>query len=106
LTLFYLATGTKLRRRDLVSLRVLDVVQGKAVQPRAMVIPHSLWHTYHATNESGTDPPTDQEPAGRNASSGHTKLESTFRDLGIEVDDAPEITEQTKVSHMAGKRQR
>jgi len=28
---------------------------------------------------------------------GHTKLESTARYLGIEVDDAPEIAEQTEV---------
>jgi site-specific recombinase XerC len=28
---------------------------------------------------------------------GHTKLESTVRDLGIEVDDALEIAEQTEV---------
>ncbi|WP_238151805.1 MULTISPECIES: hypothetical protein [Xanthomonas] len=28
---------------------------------------------------------------------GHTKLESTVRYLGIEVDDAPEIAEQTDV---------
>ena len=27
----------------------------------------------------------------------HTKLESTVRYLGIEVDDAPEIAEQTEV---------
>ncbi|MDQ0036056.1 integrase [Variovorax boronicumulans] len=28
---------------------------------------------------------------------GHSKLESTFRYLGIEVDDALEISEQTEV---------
>jgi len=28
---------------------------------------------------------------------GHTKLESPVRYLGIEVDDAPEIAEQTEV---------
>jgi site-specific recombinase XerC len=28
---------------------------------------------------------------------GHTKLESTVRYLGIEVDDAPEIAEQTEI---------
>ncbi len=28
---------------------------------------------------------------------GHTKLESTFRYLGIEVDDALEISEQTEI---------
>ena len=28
---------------------------------------------------------------------GHSKLESTVRYLGIEVDDAPEISEQTEI---------
>jgi hypothetical protein len=28
---------------------------------------------------------------------GHSKLESTVRDLGIEVDDAREISEQTAI---------
>ena len=31
---------------------------------------------------------------------GHTKLESTLRYLGIEVDDALEMAEQTEVDHV------
>lgn len=40
LALFNLAIDSKLRGCDLVSLRVLDVTQGKAVLPRAMVMQH------------------------------------------------------------------
>src|SRR6476469_6118387 len=40
LALFNLAIDSKLRGCDLVSLRVLDVAQGKAVLPRAMVMQH------------------------------------------------------------------
>jgi hypothetical protein len=35
---------------------------------------------------------------------GHPKLESTVRYLGIEVDDALKIAEQTKVQRLAGTR--
>jgi len=40
LALFNLAIDSKLRGCDLVSLRVMDVAQGKAVLPRAMVMQH------------------------------------------------------------------
>ena len=40
LALFNLAIDSKLRGCDLVSLRVLDVAQGKAVLPRAMIMQH------------------------------------------------------------------
>jgi integrase len=35
---------------------------------------------------------------------GHTKLESTVRYLGIEVDDALEISEQTETWHLESRR--
>jgi hypothetical protein len=38
--LFHLAIDSKPRGCDLVSLRVLDIVQGNAVLPRAMVMQH------------------------------------------------------------------
>lgn len=44
LALFNLAIDSKLRGCDLVSLRVLDIAQGKAVLPRAMVMQHKT-HT-------------------------------------------------------------
>jgi hypothetical protein len=34
---------------------------------------------------------------------GHSKLESTVRSVGIDVDDAPEIAEQTEVALGEGK---
>ena len=40
LALFNLAIDSKLRGCDLVSLRVLDIAQGKVVLPRAMVMQH------------------------------------------------------------------
>ena len=40
MALFNLAIASKLRGCDLVSLRVLDIAQGKAVLPRAMVMQH------------------------------------------------------------------
>jgi hypothetical protein len=40
LALFNLAIDSKLRGCDLLSLRVLDVAQGKAILPRAMVMQH------------------------------------------------------------------
>jgi hypothetical protein len=40
--------------------------------------------------------PTDEESPSR-ATASHTKLESTVRYPGIEVDDALEISEQTEV---------
>ena len=40
---------------------------------------------------------TRTKPEGRAIPLGHTKLESTVRYLGIEVDDALEIAEQTEV---------
>lgn len=78
--MFNLAIDSKLRGCDLVGLRVHDVVQGSLVAARAMVI-------YRRT---------------RNLRAvqlllGHTKLESTVRYLGIEVDDALEIAEQTEL---------
>ncbi|MBK4735492.1 tyrosine-type recombinase/integrase [Noviherbaspirillum pedocola] len=162
LALFNLAIDSKLRGCDLVSLRVLDVAQGKAVLPRAMVMQHkthrpvqfeiteqtrqsvTAWiEKAHLTSNQYLFPSrvaksphlsTRQyarivagwvESIGLDASAygthtmrrtkatliyrrtknlravqlllGHTKLESTVRYLGIEVDDALEIAEQTEV---------
>ena len=58
--------------------------------------PRSLRHAFAATYESDADLPADQSRAVQ-LLLGHTKLESTVRYLGIEVDDALEIAEQTEV---------
>jgi integrase len=162
LALFNLAIDSKLRGCDLVSLRVLDVAQGKAVLPRAVVMQHKTYRSVqfeiteqarqsvtawiekaHLTSNQYLFPSrvtksphlsTRQyarvvagwvESIGLDASAygthtmrrtkatliyrrtknlravqlllGHTKLESTVRYLGIEVDDALEIAEQTEV---------
>jgi integrase len=162
LALFILATDSKLQGCDLVSLRVLDVAQGNAVLPRAMVMQHkthrpvqfeiteqtrqsvAAWiNKAHLASGQYLFPSrvaksphlsTRQyarivarwvESIGLDASAygphtmrrtkatliyrrtknlravqlllGHTKLEFTVRYLGIEVDDALEIAEQTEV---------
>ena len=162
LALFNLAIDSKLRACDLVGLRVHDVVQGRGVVSRAMVMqkktqrpvqfeiteqtrdavaawiatahlkpeqflfpsrvsesPHISTRQYHRIVGSWVGS-IGLDPAGYGTQSlrrtkatliyrrtrnlravqlllGHTKLESTVRYLGIEVDDALEIAEQTEV---------
>jgi len=50
-----------------------------------------------ATDEGDADLQAHQQRARRATVLGHSKLESTVRYLGIEVDDALEISEQTKI---------
>jgi integrase len=153
LALLNLAIDSKLRGCDLVSLRVLDVAQRRAVLPRAMVMQHETHRPvqFEITEQSRqsvaawiekADLASAQqlfpsrvarlphlstrqyarivvgwvESIGLDASTygthtmrrtknlravqlllGHTKLESTVRYLGIAVDDALEIVEQTEV---------
>jgi integrase len=162
LALFNLAIDSKLRGCDLVGLRVHDVVQGRGVVPRAMVMqkktqrpvqfeiteqtrdavaawiatahlkpeqflfpsrvsesPHLSTRQYSRivgawVGSIGLDPATYGTHTLRRTKAtliyrrtrnlravqlllGHTKLESTVRYLGIEVDDALEIAEQTEV---------
>jgi len=52
---------------------------------------------HHASYEGIADLPADKEPATVQLLLGHSKLESTVRYLGIEVDDALEMAEQTEV---------
>lgn len=162
LALFNLAIDSKLRGCDLVSLRVLDVAQGKAVLPHAMVMLHkthrpvqfeiteqtrqsvAAWidkahlasgqYLFPSRVAKSSHLSTRQyarvvarwvQSIGLDTSAygthtmrrtkatliyrrtknlravqlrlGHTKLESTVPYLGIEVDDALEIAEQTEV---------
>ena len=101
--MFNLAIDSKLRGCDLVGFRVHDVMQQKGCaagdchaeeDPAAGAIygTHSLRRTK----------PTLIYRQTKNLRAvqlllGHTKLESTVRYLGIEVDDALEIAEQTEV---------
>ena len=87
LALFNLPIDSKLRGCDLVGLHVYDVVQGSHVAPRAIVM-----------RKKRSGPCKSRSPSKRvTLVLGHTKLESTVRYLGIEVDDALEIAEQTEV---------
>lgn len=160
--MFNLAIDSKLRGCDLVGLRVHDVVQGRGVVPRAMVMqkktqrpvqfeiteqtrdavaawiatahlkpeqflfpsrvsdsPHLSTQQYSRivgawVGSIGLDPAAYGTHTLRRTKAtliyrrtrnlravqlllGHTKLESTVRYLGIEVDDALEIAEQTDV---------
>ena len=162
LALFNVSIDSKLRGCDLVGLRVHDVVQGRGVVPRAMVMqqktqrpvqfeiteqtreavaawvkaahlkpeqylfpsrvtasPHLSTRQYSRIVGSwvgsiGLDPAVYGTHSLRRTKAtliyrrtrnlravqlllGHTKLESTVRYLGIEVDDALEIAEQTEV---------
>jgi len=162
LALFNLATDSKLRACDLVTLRVLDIAQGGRVQPRACIVqqktgrpvqfeiteqsrqsleswiaetglrppdylfpsrvsnsPHLSRRQYarfvdRRVSAIGLDPALYGTHSLRRTKAsliyrrtknlravqlllGHTKLESTVRYLGIEVDDALELSEQTEV---------
>lgn len=72
MALFNLAIDSKLRGCDLVALRVKDLGDAGHISSRAIVMQIQLLL-------------------------GHTKLESTVRYRGIEVDDALEMAEQTEV---------
>ena len=81
LALFNLAIDSKLRGCDLVRLRVNDVCIG---------------HQIHRTKAAQIYKKTGNLRAVQ-LLLGHTKLESTFRYLGIEVDDALSISEQVEL---------
>ncbi len=98
LALFNLAIDSKLRGCDLVGLRVHDVVQGSHVAARAIGLDPAAYGTHSMRRTK----PTLIYRRTRNLRAvqlllGHSKLESTVRYLGIEVDDALEIAEQTEV---------
>jgi len=57
----------------------------------------ALQHTLTEKNKSSPDLQENQESPGDSTSVGPKKLESTVRYLGIEVDDALEISELIEV---------
>jgi site-specific recombinase XerC len=85
--LFNLAIDSKLRGCDLVKLKVCDVAQGGRAYGT---------HTMRRTKATLIYRRTKNLRAVQ-LLLGHTKLESTVRYLGIEVDDALEISEQTEI---------
>jgi len=121
LALFNLGIDSKLRGCDLVALKVRDVCHGDQVATRAIVMQHKTqrpvqFEITHATREAlqawikqaSLKPEDFLFPSRLHDSPhlgtrqyarvlGHSKLESTVRYLGIEVDDALEISEQTEI---------
>ena len=81
LALFNVAIDSKRRACDVVKLNVREVCHGQTVASRTIVM------------QQKTQRPVQLEITVL----GHAKLESTVRYLGIEVNDALEMTEQTEV---------
>ena len=59
--------------------------------------PWSVWGAFAAEDETDADLQKTRNLRAVQLLLGHTKLESTVRYLGVEVDDALEITEQTEI---------
>ena len=119
LALFDLGIDSKLRACDLVRLKVRDICHGDRVAARAIVMQQKTsrsvrFEITESTREIGLDPADYGTHSMRRTKAsliyrrtknlravqlllGHTKLESTVRYLGIEVDDALELAEQTEV---------
>jgi site-specific recombinase XerD len=122
LALFNLAIDSKLRGCDLVALRVRDVCHGSQVASRAIVMQQKThlstrqyarivtgWieevglergrygtHTMRRTQASLIYRRTKNLRAVQ-LLLGHSKLESTVRYLGVEIDHALELAEQTEL---------
>jgi hypothetical protein len=58
---------------------------------------HGVPNPYNASDKGIADLPAHKEPEGAPVLLGYSKLESTVLYLGIEVDDAHEMAEQTEV---------
>jgi integrase len=105
LALFNLAIDSKLRACDLLSLRVGDIAHENHMNSRAIVMQRKARRPVQfEITETSQDARTKAALICRRTRNlravqlllGHSKLESTVRYLGIEVDDALEISEQTE----------
>lgn len=121
LALFNLGIDSKLRGCDLVCLKVRDICHGDQVTARAIVVQHKTQRPvqFEITPAARDAAQAWIKLAGLKLEDflfpsrlhdsphlgirqyarilGHSKLESTVRYLGIEVDDALEISEQTEI---------
>ena len=120
LALFNLAIDRKLRGCNLVRLQIDDVYVGRRVRDRATIIQTHLSTRQYARIVHGWIESTGLDSSSYGTHSmrrtkaaqvykktgnlravqlllGHTKLESTVRYLGIEVDDALSISEQVEL---------
>ncbi len=66
---------------------------GRLDRPRA----RRIWQPLAAAHESHANLPQNEKPAGGAAAAGSYKLENTVRYLGVEIDDALELAEQTDI---------
>lgn len=87
LTLLNLGIDSKLRGCDLVKLKVRDVCHSEQIAARAIVMQQKTQRPVRRTKNL----------RAVQLLLGHTKLESTVRYLGIEVNDALEMADQTEV---------
>ena len=118
LVLFNLAIDSKLRACDLVKLRVRDACHGQTVTSRTIVLQQK---TQKPVQFEITEPTREGVAAWIGQAGllrrtkatlvyrrtknlravqillGHAQLESTVRNLGVEVNDALEMAEQTEV---------
>jgi len=105
LALFNLAIVSKLRSCDLVALRVQDICLAGRVKDRAVIIQKKTHRPvqFELTEQSRQAAQAWIVERGLRDEDavqlllGHTKLESTVRYLGIEVDDALQISEQVEL---------
>ena len=122
LALFNLGIDSKLRGCDLVGLKVRDVCHGDQMAARAIIVQHKTQRPFSSRSRQRPETPCrhglDRADYGTHSMRrtkatliyrrtknlravqlllGHSKLESTVRYLGIEVDDALEISEQTEI---------
>ena len=105
LALFNMALDSKLRGCDLVKLKVSDVAYGSSVSSRATVLQQKTGNPVQFEITKGTMRRTKPYLIYKKTKNlrviqlllGHKKLESTVRYLGIEVDDALEISESIEV---------
>ena len=100
LALFNLAIDSKLRGYDLVNLRVRDIAHGACISSRVIVMQKKTHRPVQFEITEQTRMLIYRRTKNLRAVQlllGHTKLESTVRYLGIEVDDALEMAEQTEV---------
>jgi len=58
---------------------------------------HRVWHALPSQDKGRVNLSSYEEHSRRTVLLGHAKIESTVRYLGIEVDDALEMAEQTEV---------
>ena len=111
LALFNLAIDSKLRGCDLVALRVKDVAHDGQIARRAIILQRKTqrlvqFEITDQTWESLGDPFYKRTKNLRAVQLllGHTKLESTVRYLGIEVDDAWRLPSRQRFSAHSGDR--